>query len=746
MTPGCDNDSECSATERCLDRRCVARADAGTDAGEDTASDVAPDGADDAAVDTNPPCEAMCGGACCESGEVCWESLCIPDLGACTDNDGCWSDSRCVDGVCVPFGTPSGETSDDSCEVDIDIEAIEPQVQCRWTGPPAGDAFPDHVHVMATPTVVDLDLDGNPATLAPSIIFASFPTTNSYRTPGVLRIIDGATCEQQFTFPIPDDAVMSPAGVAAGDLDGDGRAEIVAARHAGGLIAFRFDAETGEFERLWTSATCEPTRTEELSGGMDKWGGPSIHDLDDDGSPEIIYGSVVFDRDGCRINASIGFTPYSKGVPSVIADVDEDGAVELVRGNSIFDFTAAGWVPASYHTPNPAFAAARGLSAVADLGEFPLPAFGGEDRAEVVTIHSGSAYVFTLEGTLVFGPVAIPGGGNGGAPTIADFDGDGRAEFATAGGSQYVVFDLDCVPDGDPAGCASGSTNGILWAQPSQDRSSNLTGSSVFDFDADGAAEAVYADECFLRIYDGRSGEVRFSAARSSGTTYENPVIVDVDGDFHSEIVSSVNDYAGTLGCPAEDPLRAGAMFERNHGIVVLRDVEDRWASSRPIWNQHAYAVTHVGDRGEIPQTRDVAINWRDPALNNFRQNVQGDLAARGLADLTARAISDSLRVPCAGGVGGLRARVCNRGSLPMRAGFAVSFRAGAEDGPELCRASSEVVLEIAACEEVSCDATLPPDSAIDVYVVVDPDGEEGECWEGNNLGLQPNVACETVD
>ena len=29
---------------------------------------------------------------------------------------------------------------------------------------------------------------------------------------------------------------------------------------------------------------------------------------------------------------------------------------------------------------------------------------------------------------------------------------------------------------------------------------------------------------------------------------------------------------------------------------------------------------------------------------------------------------------------------------------------------------------------------------------VRDPDGTEVECYEGNNFGLQPNVACDTVD
>lgn len=318
-----------------------------------------------------------------------------------------------------------------------------------------------------------------------------------------------------------------------------------------------------------------------------------------------------------------------------------------------------------------------------------------------------------------------------------------RRAWALRHGGAYAVFDLDCVEGGDPAGCVSGRTDGVLWSQPSKDTSSNVTGSSVFDFDADGAAEVVYADECFLRIYDGATGTVLYSAARSSGTTYENPVIVDVDGDFHSEIVSAVNDY-GNISCPAEDPLRPEVLYERSRGIVVLRDVMDRWAASRPVWNQHAYAVTHVGDRGEIPRTSAWMNNWNDPTLNNFRQNVQGELDALGLADLTAASHAGPLRVFCDVSTATLPAQICNRGTLPLAAGTEIAFRVGATDGPELCRAPVPVALTVGMCTEVTCTGELPAE-VVDLYVVVDPDGLEEECWEGNNFAILREVQCQTI-
>jgi hypothetical protein len=306
----------------------------------------------------------------------------------------------------------------------------------------------------------------------------------------------------------------------------------------------------------------------------------------------------------------------------------------------------------------------------------------------------------------------------------------------------------------------------VRWWQPSQDLSSNVTGSSVFDFEGDGAAEAVYADECFLRVYDGATGTVEWSYARSSGTTYENPVIADVDGDFNSEIVSVVNDYAGTLGCPATDPIFAGdacgagcpegqacdgavcrATFATAHGLVVFRDTTDLWVASRPIWNQHAYAVTNVEDTGTVPATSAWAANWTLPGLNNFRQNVQGVLESYGSPDLTGGAgdfgTCGDKRLP-------LLARACNRGDAPVADGVPITFYLGApEDGVVLCTAETTVVLDPGECQTVSCVWTAPPGTAVTVTIVADDAGggagENTECIESNNRATLEGIPCPDI-
>jgi hypothetical protein len=166
--------------------------------------------------------------------------------------------------------------------------------------------------------------------------------------------------------------------------------------------------------------------------------------------------------------------------------------------------------------------------------------------------------VYAVTGELVQQPIAVPGAGGGGPPTISDFDNDGLPELAVAGQAYYTIYDIDCGPTPRPNGkcslgvcdylgagapCAAGG--GIAWARSTQDLSSNVTGSSVFDFEADGVPEVVYGDECFTRVYNGITGDVMFSQYRSSCTWYENPIIADVDGNFRADLVTPSNKACG---------------------------------------------------------------------------------------------------------------------------------------------------------------------------------------------------------
>jgi hypothetical protein len=561
----CSGSSDCDGTDVCVDGTCVPPTDA-------PRSDAGPPPFDGGPIDAGCPSAAVCGSSCCAAGDRCALSTCIDDFGTCASTDDCPGDTYCDAslGFCVPYGLPGGLATDETCRRLVPAGTFSPTVQCEFREAPAGDAFPTHLHVLSTPMVADFAIGRGPDEPArPSIVvvFDDGVDGSTEQPTGVIRILDGATCAQ--TAELGSLQLVSHSSPPAiGDLDGDGRPEIVAYQAGGGLVAFAYDEGSAAWTVRWRSTQADGVTPSNPTGGG--WAGPALADLDDDGVPEVLRAGLVYDAMG-RLLDGVTFPTddytSNTGTFAVVADVDADGRAEYVRGDGVWEWNAATarWTPESYVTT----ANTRGHVAVADFGDFPGAAGWPSATPEIAVISGipgpGVARVQTLDGTVVFGPVPLPAGGLGGPPTIGDFDGDGRPELAAAGARAYSVFDLDCT--GSPIGtCASGSTDGVLWSVPSQDGSSNRTGSSIFDFEGDGRAEAVYGDECFLRVYDGATGAVIFSQARSSCTWYENPVVADLDGDFNAEIVIGDNYNCGSAasGIVCSDTSRGPGLGPRD--------------------------------------------------------------------------------------------------------------------------------------------------------------------------------------
>lgn len=751
-------------------------------------------------------------GAGCATGTRCKYEVCVPDLGSCQTSGDCPGDSYCdTDNTCVPYGVPADKINDPTCARPIDPGVVTPTVQCEWEGitaaqADAGDPTAAYVNVYTAPFVADLNLDGDPNKLQPSVVMTTWASVSGERI-GMLRVFDGRTCQEQMRIGGPDDpdANLNRPGYgtqwAIGDLDGDvnqgmGHPEIVGLHRTSGafgtnpplsVIAFRVNTQgaTPKLERAWTGRICSGdggADTPVTFGDNKNNYGPSIFDLDDDGVPEVVVDSMVFDNKGCLLNAPAAYTPYlDHGVMTTVADVDLDGKPDLVRYDGVFGWNGASkkWEMKSYFVPNAN--QKPGHLAVADLGAYSaIPGHPATEPLPEVIIasaatssynpnSSGTIRVQTLTGQIVFGPIPLykltqPHGGHGGPPTAGDFDGDGQIEFAAAANEFFSVYDPDCTGVGDggvaqrPGGtCTRNSTpdggtplpNGILWAQPSSDYSSSETGSSLFDFNGDGKSEAVYRDECYLRVYEGATGNVIYSAPASSGTGQEYPIICDVDGDFATEIVVARATNSPT--CPSPDPLFAGSGgFTKKGGFVILRDPMDRWAASRPIWNQHAYSITNVSDDGRIPRSSQWKQNWTVVGLNNFRQNTQGELGKLALADLTAQILN--LNELCAGQSGNLnlRTRICNRGTNPVQDGVKIAFRTTPKGQPldggaatEVCTTNTPSLLVPGQCTDVSCTGFIAANT--DVYVVVDPDDQVADCHPHNNATASARVHCPTI-
>jgi len=763
---------------------------------------------------------------CDAATQICSHGVCVP-LAPCASDSECANDTTCDPKKgCQPWDGKA-PAHDPSCVNVIAPGILSPKVKCEFSQAPPGDAFPGHVDVQGTPIVINFNV---PASAGSPSIVTSFtaPVVGGYTEDlGVIRILKGTDCSLEANLGGVDldgdtvlDWTVSSASLAAGDLDGDGSAEIVAYGADGSTLAFT--RKSGAWGLLWKAplpagAPWLPCSTTGHNCPLG-WAGPAIYDLDDDGLPEVVREGVVFGADGkLKSLAPPTYASYSQGLFSVVANLDQDAAVELTNGQLIWEWKDGAWVQ------DPGFpgasTSAPGHVAVANFGAYGanVPA----SNPEIVVVRGSQVMVYAIDGTFAQPPIAVPGAGGGGPPTVADFDGDGLPEVAVAGQAFYTIYDIDCGPNPRPGGvCAPGTCDFLglgapcpaqgyfAWSRSSQDISSNVTGSSVFDFEADGTSEVVYADECFVRVYNGKSGEVLFSQYRSSCTWYENPIIADVDGNFRADLITPSNKACSPTGdgiacnmldangvdmlfaglhcqtgsdcvsgacdaglcrcttsaqcCGSMDDAKcldegykcapppagtagAGDTCRAAHphgvsGIRVYSDANDKWVRSRPIWNQHPYAITHVNDDGTIPKTSQWANNWDDPKLNNFRANVPGNQNGLATGDLTAGA---SNQFVCASGGVTLSSPICNRGADPIGAGLHVGFYVG---GNVVCSTKTTKALAPEECESVGCLWVAPPPAdaaAVDVTVFPNDDGAYAECKSGNNKATVLHVFCK---
>lgn len=547
---------------------------------------------------------------------------------------------------------------------------FDPELEWHWDGSKSN--LREYNQVMMTPVVVDVSGDG-----IPDVIFNAF-AGSTYTKDGVMRAISGDTGRDLWATSL-DHRVYPGASIAAGDIDNDGQVELCTIPSGGvGVICFE---NTGDlkFQTTWPDT--------------DNRGGVSLADLEGDGSVELITGRFVLSNTGARKWQGSG---SGSDRLSFAADIDQDGLLEVIVGGSVYE-----------HDGSHKCGSSAGHLEFTGVANFDMDPYG-----EIVVVGDNHVSLLDQNCALLWQkkmpandePDGSPGAGGGGPPNIADFDNDGQPEIGVAGRDFYVVFEA----------------NGAMkWKKPTQDRSSFMTGSSTFDFEGDGQAEVVYADEVRLRVYDGSTGAVRLEREHASGTIHENPVIVDVDGDDNAEIVVASNNYT----------------FPGPTGIRAFRDRRDAWVNTRPIWNQHPYSVTNVNNDGSIPA--HPATNWLTPGLNTFRSNSQGNgtLSPFAAADLTISPVEAKCTQR-------LAARVRNQGEAAASAGLKVAFYRGNPAAGGTLLGTATVPQKLAAGGEVIVELPLnpPPTGVTEVWAVVDDDGtgegRELECREDNNTTI----------
>jgi len=593
----------------------------------------------------------------------------------CQTHADCDGDRCCLEGSCESWGGTCG-LFDPACE------ALEPCATCDM-GPAAlvrRCAWTENAS-HTTPFAVDLDGDGVSEVISGA--------------PDVLAI-RGGDCGQVW------ESVAEPGTVAVGDLDEDGTPEI-AVRCCGGLAVTGGDGS--ELDVLYAGANIGYAQ-------------PMMVNVDAMGPPEVVSGKNAFRLDpvSATLESVHTIRPYEHGaLIDAVADVDLDGAPEIVHGNRLYDALTA-----VDKTPSAMAARAGGRVAIGDFDpSTPEP--------EIAVVGSAEARVQRPNGDLLLGPYLLETKDHlsgGGAPVIADFDGDGAIEFGVAQYWRYTVFDPECEKLPLPSVCES---TGVRWSKTINDSSSGHAGASAFDFDGDGASEVVYRDQCWLRVIDGATGTTRAAAPCMSITGAEMPIVADVDADGAADIVVGCDTYSGCsdeadLGLPFTEP---------PEGIHIYHHPSGGWADARRVWNQYAYHIANVNDDGTIPIYE--GSNWK--THNSYREQERiGSRAPRpdvtvGTVDPSVECLSDGLR---------FHARVANRGNLEVPAGISVGFYRDALSAANLmCATVTAVTLGPGEETEVSCLWPEHMAGPLNIVVFADGDGtsrgEVAECHEGNN-------------
>jgi hypothetical protein len=330
-------------------------------------------------------------------------------------------------------------------------------------------------------------------------------------------------------------------------------------------------------------------------------------DFDNDGYTEVYVGNQIFDAvtgvelcNGGSNNKGLALYGSTNSLFSIAMDVIGDRRLELCAGNQVYEVNIDR-ANSSLNSMNvvkqvtPVYNSTTlhndGATIVADFdndGELEILV---QTQANATSV--GYLYIWkpATEQTLVVHQLTDAAQRN--VPFVGDINGDGKVEIValTANGSNRYMR----------AFALTGNTLNQLWQIDHTDNSGS-TGLTLFDFNQDGIAEIVYRDEDNLRIINGSlkshfTGNDTtavynlYSTPAYSGTVYEYPVVADVDGDGHAEILTT-------------SAINPGNKYNDMNGkLFIFKGAANSPGSpARKVWNQYMFNVINVNEDLTIPQ------------------------------------------------------------------------------------------------------------------------------------------------
>lgn len=327
--------------------------------------------------------------------------------------------------------------------------------------------------------------------------------------------------QQKWRFGAQSDVESSPA---VGDIDGDGRPEVVFGDFRGYVYSVAGDASGLITTPKWR-----------FKAGDLVWSSPALGDVDGDGHVEVVIGSKdhhVYVLDGATGREKWRFDTLTRMDSSpIIADVDGDGLVEIVVSSSqVYALDARRqrrkWAfPLQFRTFS--------SPSVADVD--------GDGQVEVV-VGSNDNLVYTIDGASGTEKWRFRTSNHiESSPALGDIDDDGELE---------IVFGFGSVAEPGEKGVYAlrGLDGSEKWFFRLDEDERIISSAALGDVDNDGETEVtVGTNTGTLYVFRGKGdgqGNAQVKYTHQAGNKIESsPSLGDIDGDGKLEIVVGSHDF-----------------------------------------------------------------------------------------------------------------------------------------------------------------------------------------------------------
>jgi hypothetical protein len=371
-------------------------------------------------------------------------------------------------------------------------------------------------------------------------------------------------------------AKETASSVNIGDIDGDGRPELVAgsdyiyAWHGNGIEVRDGDSQPltwGVFNLLGSNFTASV----------------ALANLDGNPGLEIVAASwntrqlFVFDKNGASLPGWPKLTTNLCWASPVVGDIDGDGGLEIIAydvGGKVYAWHSDG-TEVRDGDSNPSTDGVFFVTKNPGTWHMSTPAVADMDNdniAELIVCSPGdSIYCLNGNGSRVSGwPVAVADAGANitGSPAVGDIDGDGFLEMVvpSSAGRVYGLNHDGTVMTGWPKWIYSNTST--ICPSP-----------ALADLDNDGKLEVVIAGldaKCYIVRYNGANYPGWPQMYATSGTTESSPIIADINGDGSLDILLACE--AGRLNAWKQDgqpiagfPIQLGSFIR---GTPMVQDVD----------------------------------------------------------------------------------------------------------------------------------------------------------------------------